>query len=166
MWPWTGCLTSCCLQYPFSKMKKIMPSWLSISWGYWQSKWVLAQRMRCSKERCWWNVKFAFASLKMSAASCSAPPLGPWKGLCSLGQGCRSASLSSLTPAGLLPVSTWWRVCGAGWDTWAGGDPGPLALLLGDRVLGVGTLWITGETVGPLTQGYCLSRSWWHWVAQ
>lgn len=102
MWPRTSCLTSLCLRYPFLKMKKIKPSWLSISWGYWQSKWVHVQCMKCSKERCSWNVKFAFASLKMSSPSCPVP------------HGRASAlsdkvipqdSLSSLAPAGLLPVS-------------------------------------------------------------
>lgn len=140
----------------FSKMKKIMPSWLSFSWGYWQSKWVHVQCMRCSKERCWWNVKFALASLKNVITLLFCSSSWPVEGPLSFEQGRWQVSLSSLAPAGLLPVSAWWRILWCRVGHLGGGDPGTLTLLSGDGVLGVGRLWITGETVGPLAQGATL----------
>lgn len=81
MWPWMWLamwpnLFVPQVPVPVLKMKNIRPAWLSISWRYWQSKWVHVQCMRCSEKRCRLNTKLAFAALNLISFSSLS---NPWK---------------------------------------------------------------------------------------
>lgn len=155
MWPWTSYITSLCLGYPFLKMKRIMPTWLSITWGYWQSKWVHVQCMRYSKERCWLNVKFAIA-IYMSSFFHSAPHLGPWKGLCIFWR-CYATGFCLSSPA-LWYYFLWVpdegnMVRGGASREWSGWWKDPTPTLTHDGGCGVWWDCAPEGIVGPLTQG-------------
>lgn len=150
----------------FSKMKKIMPSWLSFSWGYWQSKNEFMFSVQCSKERCWWNAKFALASLKKCHHPCSAPHLSPWKGLCSFEQGRWQVSLSP------WPLQDCFRKCLVEDFVVQGGTSG-WGWTLGPHIVIGWWGFRCGEVVnnwgdcGPFdSRSYSLSRSWWQWFVQ
>lgn len=142
--------------YPSLKMNKIMPACLSVSWGCWQSKWVHVQCMRFSREKCWLNVRFAFATLN-AELSCSAPHLSPWKGLCCFWWVTPVFCFSFLALAGLLPGSAWWKMYYAVWNReWGDGGKtqSPPTLLLSDRECRYAArLWVMKGIVDSWSQG-------------
>lgn len=113
--------------------------------------------MRYSRERCWLNVKFAFAALNIiTLLFCTSSQ--PMEGflLCLTGDPRILTFLPG--PARLLPGSAWWRICGArgACREWGDGEKtqSSLTLLLSDRVCGCTVrLWITKGIMDSFTQG-------------